>query len=836
MNCPIGCVSKMNQWAQTIRKPLLGGLVMLLCCLPLPSDAQSPRSTAELGELQGDVFTSDPDGVRLGVAGASVKLSGNAASAQTSTDENGRYHFSGVGPGSYRIDVTAQGLAGSADVTVSDGKTTEAPVQLQVQTLQQSVTVTAEQSSLSSEPADQTQVTRSVVLDAPNRFDRFDSLLPLIPGVVRGPDGLINMKGARASQGGALLNSANVTDPATGNPALNLPIDVVETVSVIANPYDPEYGRLAGAVSNVDTTTGNFNDWHFSVQNLFPRPRKRNGDFVGLESLTPRMTVTGPLLKNKIAFTQSFEYRFIRVPVSSLPPLERDTRYEGFNSFTQIDATLSERQSLTASLALYPQKTNYLGLNTFTPQPSTSDLHQRGDMASLEHRYSTGAESLLVSQFSYKTYDADVTANSSAPYELFIETTTGGVFDRQRRNTSRAEWQETYHFATKHFLGTHQIKVGTDFAHSSYDGRVQLLPVTIFGVLEQPIEQIEFGSASRFGIHQNEMAWFVADTWSPIHRLNVELGVRVDHDSITKSTNAAPRAGFSLLLTQDGNTLLKGGIGLFYDRVPLNVVSFPFLPGRTVLDLDGAGETVESTSYLNTINGHVQNPRSLGWNVELDRQITSALTIRTGFEQRDTIRDFVLNPEQTLGVLSLSNAGSSFYREFQVSGRYKFLQNTVNASYVRSKAYGNLNDFNQFFGNNANPVIESDEKARLPFDAPNRFLFWGQFEAPLKLRLMPVFDVHTGFPYSSVDQYREFVGPRDSQRFPRFNSFDIQVTRPVSLPFPHKDMKARVGVSVFNLFNHFNPRDVQNDVDSDRSGALFNSVGRTFRGKFVLEF
>jgi len=45
-----------------------------------------------------------------------------------------------------------------------------------------------------------------------------------------------------------------------------------------------------------------------------------------------------------------------------------------------------------------------------------------------------------------------------------------------------------------------------------------------------------------------------------------------------------------------------------------------------------------------------------------------------------------------------------------------------------------------------------------------------------------------------------------------------------------------VGVSVFNLFNHFNPRDVQNDVDSDRSGALFNSVGRTFRGKFVLEF
>jgi hypothetical protein len=104
------------------------------------------------------------------------------------------------------------------------------------------------------------------------------------------------------------------------------------------------------------------------------------------------------------------------------------------------------------------------------------------------------------------------------------------------------------------------------------------------------------------------------------------------------------------------------------------------------------------------------------------------------------------------------------------------------------------------------------------------------------LTLTPTFDLHTGFPYSVVNQAREFVGPRSSARFPQFKSFDLQVTRPVSLPFPHKELKARVGFSVYNLFNHFNPRDVQNDVDSERFGALFNGVGRTFRGKFVLEF
>jgi hypothetical protein len=29
---------------------------------------------------------------------------------------------------------------------------------------------------------------------------------------------------------------------------------------------------------------------------------------------------------------------------------------------------------------------------------------------------------------------------------------------------------------------------------------------------------------------------------------------------------------------------------------------------------------------------------------------------------------------------------------------------------------------------------------------------------------------------------------------------------------------------------------VQSDIDSYRFGSLFNGVGRTFRGKFVLEF
>jgi hypothetical protein len=160
----------------------------------------------------------------------------------------------------------------------------------------------------------------------------------------------------------------------------------------------------------------------------------------------------------------------------------------------------------------------------------------------------------------------------------------------------------------------------------------------------------------------------------------------------------------------------------------------------------------------------------------------------------------------------------------------------VNASYVRSRAFGDLNDFNQFFGNNPVAVIQPNERAHLPFDAPNRFLIWGEIAGPKKIMLVPVLDTHTGFPYSTQNELREWVGPRNSQRFPRFTSLDLQVSKEIVLPGFARNRKAKVGFGVFNLLNQFDPRDVQNNLDSYRYGALFNSVPRTFRGKFVLGF
>jgi outer membrane receptor for ferrienterochelin and colicin len=826
-------MQKWIHWAKRQRMlPMRRVFIAFVAACSLTSLGVLGQTPAATGRVEGTVFVRASSGHTF-AAGATVRLSGPVV-LETETDENGNYTFAEVASGTYRIEVSLSGLEAAGTIRVEGGKIVRAELQLKPADVKSSVTVTATAPE-TKDPAPSETISEKTLRDAPNVNERFESSLPLVPGVLRGPDGHINLKGARNTQSGALVNSANVTDPVTGGPAINLPIDVVSSVQVISNPYDPEYGKFTGAVATVATKTSDYDKFHFSIQNIVPRLRDRDGTIAGLGAATPRMTFTGPIVKGRIAVTQSFEYRYIRTPVNSLPPSQRDTKLESFDSYTQFDFNIAPKQTATASFALYPQKLDFLGLNTFTPQPSTPDFHQRGFQVYLQHRYIVGDKGLLISQFSYKRFDADITAQSDDPYRLLLETTEGGFFNRQARRTSRSSFQESYQFAPKRFAGSHQLTVGMSYEHSSYDGHQSFLPVEIDGVSGMPIERISFTSPSLFQVNQNETAWFAGDQWTINPRFTLNLGIRFDADTITSSTHAAPRAGFLLAVTGDGKTLLKGGVGLFYDRVPLMVPVFPDLPNRTLTVLGQADSTV---FYRNTINGDLENPRSTSWNLELDRQLLAGLSLRLAYEQRNTTGDFIVSPVSSgaTGVLDLSSTGSDSYREFQVAARYQIARHLLNASYVRSRAFGDLNDFNQFFGNLAQPVIQPNARGRLSFDAPNRFLFWGTFAARWKLTLVPVYEIHTGFPYSVENEFREYVGPRNAARFPRFSSFDLQITRPLMLPFGEKHLHARVGMGVFNLFNHFDPRDVQNNIASARFGQFFNTSWREYRGKFVMEF
>jgi len=69
-----------------------------------------------------------------------------------------------------------------------------------------------------------------------------------------------------------------------------------------------------------------------------------------------------------------------------------------------------------------------------------------------------------------------------------------------------------------------------------------------------------------------------SDQWAINPRLTLSFGLRFDNDNGHELDPCGSSRGFLLALTRDGKTLLKGGVGRFYDRVPLMAPTFPDLP------------------------------------------------------------------------------------------------------------------------------------------------------------------------------------------------------------------------------------------------------------------
>jgi hypothetical protein len=817
---------------------ILAQLITPPCLLILLSVVAGQQNQSTLCVLQGTVSVSSESSERL--PGASLTLTpANPGQAPRSavTNDQGEYKFADLAEGSYSLKVELAGFASHTVKIVVHGLTTLESITLDVADISASVTVTTDGDQLNaSDTTEAASFKQEKLQTLPLVNERFQDALPLVPGVVRGPDGLLNVKGARASQSGLTVNSANVTDPVTGEFAINLPIEAIQSVEVLTNPYAPEYGQFTGAMTKVETRSGSEK---FNVQgdSFLPRFRRRGGSFVGVEAFTPRVAFSGPLVKDKVKFFQSFEYRHVRTPIENLPPLKRDTGLESFDSLSQVDWDIDNRNHLTTTLSLFPQKLRFVGLNTFNPQEVTPNFKQRGFLVAVNERRIVSSKSVLESSFSVKQFDADVFPSSGTePMDLAPDVNSGNFFNTQARQSKRYQAQELYSFSAPHFAGEHFMKLGGGISYMTFDGRNTSNTVRILRADGTRSQQLDFLGSGELSRNKREFFAYFQDKWSPNRRLTLEYGARLDRDNVASENNFAPRIGFAFLPVIDGRTVIRGGVGLFYDDINLNVATFSQLQERVLTRFAADGLQLvgpPERQRFELTGDRFRTPRSVNWNIEVDREWIRNLFVRVGYQQRQARREFVLNPlesQNEQSILGLDNSGRSRYREVQVTTRYRFHErDEFTASYVHSSAEGDLNDFNSYFGNFENPVIKANERSRLPWDSPNRFVFWGEFHVKYRLTLAPVLDIRTGFPYSIIDEDRNFIGARNrAGRYPTFTSLDMQLTRSISLPRRWSKYVADVGLKVFNVTNNFNPRDFQNNVASEGFGGFSNGVGRKY--------
>src|ERR1041384_3877965 len=415
-----------------------------------PSYGAAPQQG---GRITGKVVADIPD-QRKALPGVVVTLSGERLGdkrLQSVSDMEGQYDFPGLIAGDYILTVEFSGFKKyEKQLSVQIDATVPHDVLLQPVPLKETVTVKEDATdAVKTESSTPSVITQQALRDAPLIDQKFQDALPLLPGVVRGPDGNLNIKGTRPSQSGILVSSLNVTDPVTGAPAIELPLEAVDTVQVYSNPYSSEYGKFTGAVTTIETRSGS-NDWRYLITGTLPRPRWRDGKLFGIGAATPRIAVGGPIKKDQFFFFQSLEYRFVRTNVESLERLneqQRDIQRESFDSFARLDYVVNENNRLTASFSIFPQKFDYFNLNTFNPSDTTANFHQRGWFLAFNEQATFGEGALLQSSFSVKQFDGDIFGNSAAPYEIAPDRDFGGWFNRQHRESRRYEWLEVYNFA-----------------------------------------------------------------------------------------------------------------------------------------------------------------------------------------------------------------------------------------------------------------------------------------------------------------------------------------------------------------------------------------------------
>jgi hypothetical protein len=852
-------------WAAFRRNHYLG--VLLTLVMSASADGARGQATqgnppqTAMGTIRG-VVTAIQQEERSPLEGVQVELKRDGGDSQpavaTITDSEGHFEFTKLPPDTYTLRVNQQGFKPSTQsVLLGANETSVLDVALTLDTVVEKVEVKEQTAPLSSEsPSPASTVNNAQLETLPLAQQKFREALPLVPGVIRGLDGKLTVRGTSENQGMLEVDSAKTVDPVTGSFSIPVPSDAIQTVTVDKTPFSAENGGFSGGLTRIETAPPP-SDWFYKVKDVNLSLRGKNDHFVGVSQATPRVSFGGPISVGKVNFSEVFEYVVRRDPVRGLVWPNNEIKTQGFNSFTRIQAILSPQHVLSADINVFPMRTQFANISALVPQTASSDYNQKGVSAGISDLHSFNSGALLKIVFRYTRFDSN--AHGQGPADMLInpEGWSGNFFDSWTRDASQFEAYPTFQLAPKKWLGRHELKIGADVTHRSYSGNSLSHPVQLLRQDGTLAEEISFTSNGPLSSSATDVEDFIQDQWTLNEHLAISLGGRLTSETVGRVAAFAPRVGLAYSPGKNQRTILRAGAGLFYDHVSLLEASFARNPARTVSVFEGTGNPIGtpilySNAYVGNgagpLSSRVQSapnssPRSFVGNIEVDRQLWSRATLRVSWLYSQTRNLFIVNPVPDVfgsdGLLGLFNTGTANYHEFEATLHFQPVRHSdLNVSYVWSRARGDLNTVSNIFLPFEQPVIRPNVSGILPSDVPNRVVSWGTFHLPWSLTMNPVVDVHTGFPYSNVDVLQNYAGLPNGQRFPTFFSLDAQVYRDFRLHLPFTEHgsrhKVRVGLYSINLTNHGNFHDVYNNNASPFFGR-FTGFQRRVDG-FILSF
>ena len=425
-----------------------------------------------------------------------------------------------------------------------------------------------------------------------------------------------------------LIDGMDNNERFLGNVKFNTPFGFTENATILTNNYSVEFGNTTNGIVNVTTRSGTNklsgevfyvtrpgkvidSKSSFAALDLYGNPVKD-----GFQRQQLGIGFGGAIKKDKTFYYINFEQtNDIKDNLLNSPVLGINETVQGRNYFSYISGKVDHywsrnfHSSVRANFGVFDIDVQAGGLTGGVLFPSAASTQKnRSYLIALKNDYKisknlTGETNFQTSFFRWNYRDnplfgkPGVTVQSPTGLTIASIGPQNYIFDD---NEYTNQIQQKF----KYTAGKHTIKAGVEFTTSDFkllgagnsngfytvrlnQAQIDALKTQNVGSkldvenIPANVQVINYQvdlDKKIFGERQNVFNVYVEDNIEINKKLNISLGLRFDYDNLSKAggtkgdlDNIGPRTSFNYKI--DENNIIRGGYGIFYDKIKYSVTS-----------------------------------------------------------------------------------------------------------------------------------------------------------------------------------------------------------------------------------------------------------------------